>query len=49
MRKISGFAFWILLGLAVVIVPIACSSSDNINNDGAATPKDSSPSDMTHV
>jgi hypothetical protein len=47
MRKISGFAFWVLLGLAVVIVPIACSSSDN-NNDGA-TPKDSSPGDMTHV
>jgi hypothetical protein len=44
MRKISGFAFWILLGLAVVIVPIACSSSDN-NNDGGKT--DSAPADMT--
>ena len=32
MRKISGFAFWVLLGLAVVIVPIACSSSST-NND----------------
>ena len=48
MRKISGFAFWVLLGLAVVIVPIACSSSDSIGND-ASTQKDSSPSDMTHV
>ena len=48
MRKISGFAFWVLLGLAVVIVPIACSSSSSSNNDGA-TEKDSSPSDMTHV
>jgi hypothetical protein len=47
MRKISGFAFWVLLGLAVVIVPIACSSSSD-NNDGA-TQKDSSPADMTHV
>jgi hypothetical protein len=47
MRKISGFAFWILLGLAVVIVPIACSSSDSGND--AAAPKDSSPGDMTHV
>ena len=46
MRKISGFAFWILLGLAVVIVPIACSSSDT-TNDGGKT--DSSPGDMTHV
>ena len=48
MRKLSGFAFWILLGLAVVIVPIACSSSDTVGNDAAA-PKDSSPNDMTHV
>jgi hypothetical protein len=47
MRKISGFSFWILLGLAVVIVPIACSSSDNITNDGGKT--DSAPGDMTHV
>jgi hypothetical protein len=47
MRKISGFAFWILLGLAVVIVPIACSSSDNTTNDGGKT--DSAPGDMTHV
>ena len=47
MKKISGFAFWVLLGLAVVVVPIACSSSDT-NND-AASPKDSSPHDMTHV
>ena len=46
MRKISGFAFWVLLGLAVVIVPIACSSSST-NNDGS--PVDSSPGDMTHV
>ena len=48
MLKISGFAFWVLLGLAVVIIPIACSSSDSIGND-AATPTDSSPHDMTHV
>jgi hypothetical protein len=47
MRKISGFAFWVLLGLAVVIVPIACSSSDNIND--ASVPRDSSPDNMTHV
>jgi hypothetical protein len=47
MRKISGFAFWVLVGLAVVIVPIACSSSDNIGNDAGKT--DSAPSDMTHV
>ncbi len=47
MRKVSGFVFWMLLGLAVVIVPIACSSSLDNNNDGA--PSDSAPADMTHV
>ncbi|HTB57981.1 MAG TPA: hypothetical protein VLC06_08920 [Polyangia bacterium] len=41
MRKISGFVFWVLLGLAVVVVPIACSSSDNIN------PTDANPDSMT--
>lgn len=46
MSKISGFVFWMLLGLAIVIVPIACSSSLN-NNDGA--PSDAAPADMTHV
>jgi hypothetical protein len=46
MRKISGFVFWVLLGLAVVIVPIACGSSSS-NGDGS--PSDSSPGDMTHV
>jgi len=46
MRKISGFAFWVLLGLAIVIVPIACSSS-SITNDAGKT--DSAPNDMTHV
>jgi hypothetical protein len=46
MRKVSGFVFWMLLGLAVVIVPIACGSSSN-NNDGS--PNDSAPVDMTHT
>ncbi len=45
MRKVSGFVFWMLLGLAVVIVPIACSSSST--NDGG--PNDSAPADMTHT
>ena len=42
MRKISGFVFWVLLGLAVVVVPIACSSSDSIN-----PPTDANPDSMT--
>ena len=45
MRKISGFVFWALLGLAVVLVPIACGSSNG--NDGGNN--DSAPSDMTHT
>jgi hypothetical protein len=40
MRKISGFVFWVLLGLAVVVVPIACSSSDT-------NPTDANPDSMT--
>lgn len=44
MRKVSGFVFWMLLGLAVVIVPIACGSSST--NDGG--PSDAAPVDMTH-
>lgn len=45
MRKVSGFVFWMLLGLAVVIVPIACGSSLT-NNDGS--PSDMAPVNMTH-
>jgi hypothetical protein len=41
MRKISGFMFWVLLGIAVVLVPLACGSNDNIN----AT--DANPDSMT--
>ena len=43
MRKISGFMFWALFGLAVVIIPIACGSSSS--SDGGNT--DSAPVDMT--
>ncbi len=46
MRRISSFAFWILLGLAVVIVPIACSSSSN-NDSG--NPTDAKPDTATHA
>ncbi len=46
MRKVSGFVFWMLLGLTVVIVPIACSTSSNNNDSG---PNDSAPADMTHT
>lgn len=36
MRKISSFMLWVLLGCAVAIVPIACSSSSP-NDDGSNT------------
>jgi hypothetical protein len=45
MRKVSGFVFWMLLGLAVVIVPIACGSSSSSDDGG----KDSAPVDMTRT
>jgi hypothetical protein len=46
MRRLSSFAFWILLGLAVVIVPIACGSSSSNNDSG---PTDAKPDTATHV
>jgi hypothetical protein len=36
MRRIPSLMFWILLGLAIVAVPIACSSSDTGNVDAHA-------------
>jgi hypothetical protein len=36
MRKITGFMFWVLFGLGIVIIPIACAS-DNSGNDASGT------------
>jgi hypothetical protein len=36
MRKITGFMFWVLFGLGIVIIPIACAT-DNNGNDGSGT------------
>lgn len=36
MRRTPSFLFWILLGLAIVAAPIACSSSTNNNVDAHA-------------
>ena len=48
MRRFSSFAFWILMGLAVVIVPIACSSSSS-NSDSGTQPTDAKPDTATHA
>jgi hypothetical protein len=45
MRRIPSFMLWLLLGVAVALVPLACSSSSS-NDDGAQTPTDSA-TDMT--
>jgi len=34
MRKISGFMFWVLFGLGIVIIPIACATDNNGNDSG---------------
>jgi hypothetical protein len=39
LSKFSGFAVWIVLGLALALVPMACGSSDN------STDKDSGMAD----
>jgi hypothetical protein len=44
MRKVSGLVLWILLGMVVVIVPIACGTA-TLTTGGP--PSDASPSDMT--
>ena len=36
MRRMPSLLFWILLGLAIVAAPIACSSSTNNNVDAHA-------------
>ncbi len=36
MRKISGFMFWVLFGLAIVIIPIACATDNNGNDSGGS-------------
>jgi hypothetical protein len=45
MRRISSFMFWVLLGVAVALVPLACSSSSS--SDDGATPTDSRPDSTT--
>jgi hypothetical protein len=34
MRRIPSLMLWLLLGVAIVVVPIACSSSSS-NNDAS--------------
>lgn len=45
MRKITGFMFWVLFGLAIVIIPIACAT-DNTGNDASGSGGSSSQMDM---
>ena len=42
-RKFSSLAIWVVLGLAIALAPLACSSDSSSNPDGA------SQSDATHV
>ena len=39
LRRFSGFALWVLLGAAVALVPLACSSEGG--GDDASTMPDS--------
>jgi len=42
-RKFSSLAIWVVLGLAIALAPLACSS-DSTNGDGGPT-----QTDATHV
>jgi hypothetical protein len=35
-RKFSSLAIWVVLGLAIALAPLACSS-DSTSNDGSVT------------
>ena len=37
LRRISGFALWVLLGAAVALIPLACGS-DSGNDDASSMP-----------
>lgn len=34
-RKFSSVAIWVVLGLAIALAPLACSSDSSTNPDGA--------------
>jgi len=36
MRNIKGFMFWVLLGLGIALIPIACASNNN-SSDSSGT------------
>jgi hypothetical protein len=42
-RKFSSLAMWVVLGLAVALIPLACSS-DSTSPDASATPDSSTAS-----
>jgi hypothetical protein len=42
-RKFSNVAIWVVLGLAIALAPLACSSDSSTGTDG------SSQNDATHV
>jgi hypothetical protein len=42
-RKFSSLAIWVVLGLAIALAPLACSSDSNTPTDGATQ------NDATHV
>jgi hypothetical protein len=46
MRKITGFMFWVLFGLGIVIIPIACATDNNGGDSGEATGGSSGHVDM---
>jgi hypothetical protein len=48
-KKIPALAFWLVLAVAAVAVPIACSSSSTSNDGapGADTQSEHAPVDMT--
>lgn len=47
MRRFSSLMLWILLGVAIVAVPVACSSSLNTGDAGSHTDVAQHPDSLT--
>jgi hypothetical protein len=49
MGRISSFMLWVLLGVAVALVPLACSSSSSTGDGSTPTDTAHNPDSMTQT
>jgi hypothetical protein len=49
MRKITGFMFWVLFGLGIVIIPIACATDNTSDASGSGGSSSTGSGGSNHV